>query len=353
MLVKLFLLALCSTVFSESDIKDKKGVYKKFIDALEKNDESEVFGLLDKLEEIDVLDDQGRAAMVSAVRGGSLSLVELIISVGASLNIQEKDGSTPLSVAFDKQLNDIARVIIKHGGNPNTTVSDEVKVRDFAVSDAAKTMLAQLDKDGFEFFEDQPGEWLRGYGKGNQSPFYYNVKSKSSAWRIPPSCSWTTHVGPHEHIFYVNTQTGQVKHVMPKALSWRYIEKEDTKPFWFNFATNFSMLEEPAELPPDMLEKAKKEKNQFWFNHQTQQISWVDPRNLQWRAIKHPEVDKIYYYHPETLEATWELPEELGWEEVEAQEEEHKGKTFYHNKVTGESQWQHPEHMAWKLHDEL
>eukprot|EP01025_Chloroclados_australasicus_P063878 TRINITY_DN8466_c0_g2_i1.p1 TRINITY_DN8466_c0_g2~~TRINITY_DN8466_c0_g2_i1.p1 ORF type:complete len:422 (-),score=46.44 TRINITY_DN8466_c0_g2_i1:341-1489(-) len=330
---------------------------------------------LHKLDSIDILNEYGRAPLVTAVRAGHYPNVELLINAGANANIQERDGSTPLSVAFQNDFNEIAKLILKYGGSIDAQYDERGKpVRELARSEFQQNLIKQFDERGYEAFEDAPGDWLRGYDANSEHHYYYyNIKSEQSSWRVPPSCSWTTKAGPHEHFFYINVLTQQVKHTMPKALSWRLINQKDEqgqeKQFWFNFATNFSMMNEPAELPIEMLEEAKKHPNYYWYNTQTKQVSWVDPATLTWRAVKHPEVDQIYYYHPETLETSWELPEELAWEKVQAKEEQgqeevqeegdeddearQEARIFYHNRLTGKSQWEEPEHLAWILHDEL
>jgi ankyrin repeat protein len=61
----------------------------------------------------------GLTAMLYAARSGCHDCVEALIASGADVNMPTPEGVTPLMLALDNDHNDVAKLLMDHGANPN------------------------------------------------------------------------------------------------------------------------------------------------------------------------------------------------------------------------------------------
>jgi ankyrin repeat protein len=63
----------------------------------------------------------GLTALLYAARGGCYDCVEAMIKAGANVNTPTPEGVTPLMTALDNDHNDVAKLFLDHGANPNVS----------------------------------------------------------------------------------------------------------------------------------------------------------------------------------------------------------------------------------------
>ena len=61
----------------------------------------------------------GLTALLYAVRGGCYECVEALMASGADVNVPTPEGVTPLMIALDNDHNDVAKLLLDRGANPN------------------------------------------------------------------------------------------------------------------------------------------------------------------------------------------------------------------------------------------
>jgi len=61
----------------------------------------------------------GLTALLYAARGGCYECVDALIGAGADANIPTPEGVTPLMIALDNDFNDVAKLLLDRGANPN------------------------------------------------------------------------------------------------------------------------------------------------------------------------------------------------------------------------------------------
>jgi len=61
----------------------------------------------------------GLTALLYAARGGCYECVESILAAGADINTPTPEGVTALMLALDNEHNDVAKLLLDHGANPN------------------------------------------------------------------------------------------------------------------------------------------------------------------------------------------------------------------------------------------
>src|SRR5579863_9746473 len=61
----------------------------------------------------------GLTALLYAARGGCYDCVEALIGAGADVNLPTPEGVTPLMLALDNDHNDVAKLLLDRGANPN------------------------------------------------------------------------------------------------------------------------------------------------------------------------------------------------------------------------------------------
>ncbi|MES1206032.1 MAG: ankyrin repeat domain-containing protein [Pseudomonadota bacterium] len=72
----------------------------------------------------DVQDSEGRTPLMSAVLGGSIGLVGLLMESGADVNAQDSDGFSALHFAAQEDLPEMARLLVAKGANVNLQDAD-------------------------------------------------------------------------------------------------------------------------------------------------------------------------------------------------------------------------------------
>ena len=60
----------------------------------------------------------GLTAMLYAARDGCYDCVEALIAAGANVNVPTPEGVTPLMIALDNDHNDVAKLLLDRGANP-------------------------------------------------------------------------------------------------------------------------------------------------------------------------------------------------------------------------------------------
>ncbi len=61
----------------------------------------------------------GLTALLYATRSGCYECVEALIGAGADVNVPTPEGVSPLMIALDNDHNDVAKLLLDHGANPN------------------------------------------------------------------------------------------------------------------------------------------------------------------------------------------------------------------------------------------
>jgi ankyrin repeat protein len=61
----------------------------------------------------------GLTAILYAARDGCYDCVEAFIAAGADVNVPTPEGVSPLMIALDNEHNDVAKLLLEHGANPN------------------------------------------------------------------------------------------------------------------------------------------------------------------------------------------------------------------------------------------
>mmetsp|Transcript_14099 Transcript_14099/g.30569 ORF Transcript_14099/g.30569 Transcript_14099/m.30569 type:complete len:409 (+) Transcript_14099:6-1232(+) len=343
------LLALSATCFAEDVKKGDPKAAARLVELIQKK---QYDGFLKELSS-DATDtnqptSNGKLPIIEAVKTKDIKFVDALIQFGVLVNSKEPGtGVTPVMLAFQANLQDIARLLLSYGADPTIPDKNGKKAKDFTPSPGIKELLASWEAKGSQAFEDAPGTWIKAKNDKEES-YWYNTKTTEARWNMPPSCGWQRVEYLGQPSKYVNYVTGQSIHRVPPALSWRKV-KADNKELWYNWANNHTQYEQPDEMPEYLIEEANKHVNVRWFNERTNEFTWEDPKyHTPWRAINDDD-GKVYYYNVQTGESTWEAPEELSW--VKEQSEVYPGQFYWFNKKTGESTWETPHTEAWEKHN--
>jgi ankyrin repeat protein len=93
----------------------------------------------------DARDEQGRTPLFSAVLGGAVGLVGLLLEAGANPSAADEEGWTPLHFAAQEYLPEMTRLLIARGADVNARDADGNSVLWRAVFSAAgRPEIAQL-----------------------------------------------------------------------------------------------------------------------------------------------------------------------------------------------------------------
>jgi ankyrin repeat protein len=94
-------------------------------------------------------DDDGRTPLFSAVLGGAVGLVGLLLEAGADPNAQDREGWTPLHFAAQEHLPEMVRLLMARGADVNARDGEGNSVLWRAVFSAAgRPEIVQLLVEG-------------------------------------------------------------------------------------------------------------------------------------------------------------------------------------------------------------
>ncbi|EFJ40493.1 hypothetical protein VOLCADRAFT_99690 [Volvox carteri f. nagariensis] len=331
--------------------------------------------------DINLPDSSHRLPLAEAVRSRDVRAVMALLEQGALARCHEPgSGTTPLHLAFQFNLPNIARALLAHGADPNAKDRSGVPARKLVPLSSSTTrgsssstargniseLISLYDTRGSMAFESAPGSWLKEDRPGG-STYYWSPSTRESRWTPPPSCAWQRVTIQGHPVRYINTVTGQQLTSLPPALSWTRLRSETdngSQLLWYNWAVQVSSTATPAELPPDMLAQLAVQVNVRWYNPTTGQYSYTDPvYSTPWRELTDEATSRPYYFNVDTRESLWEAPEELCWVKMEisdtsgAGEGEGEGdramrgsvgvgswaaRQYFYNRRSGEVSWTAP-----------
>ncbi|GLC40169.1 hypothetical protein PLESTM_001007800 [Pleodorina starrii] len=291
-------------------------------------DELKVKGL-----DVNAPDSSRRLPLVEAVRSRDQRAVLALLEQGALAKSHEPaSGVTPLHLAFQGNLLNIARALLAHGADPNAKDKSGAAARSVSSSKDVGELVALYDKNGPLAFESAPGEWLKEERKG--ATYFWSPATGESRWTPPRPAA------PGSGSRYINSVTGQQLTSVPPALAWAKIRGADELELWLNFAVNVSSQSTPAELPAEMASELSRTVNARWYNPATRQYSYTDPAySTAWRELKDEASEQPFFFNIETGESVWEAPEELAWTRVNDTD---GASSYFFNQRSGEVSWQVP-----------
>jgi ankyrin repeat protein len=126
-------------------IKDKDLLDKGLAEAAFVCDFVRVRELLHRGASVDARDEDGRTPLISAVLGGSVGLLGLLLESGADINARDREGWTALHFAAQEHEVEIARILVARGADVNAQDDDGASVLWRAVfSSAGRDEIVQL-----------------------------------------------------------------------------------------------------------------------------------------------------------------------------------------------------------------
>eukprot|EP00892_Ulva_mutabilis_P003570 jgi/Ulvmu1/1585/UM111_0013.1 len=288
---------------------------------------------------------KGQLALAQAVLLDSRRCARVLVNYNANATKPEPaSGMSALTIAFSASNDLMATLLLSYGASPDTADGKGATARSLAKKPDMQALIDRWDKNGAMDFEDAPGTWTRHVQDSNPVPYYHNKKTVETRYSVPPSCAWTRNI-LDGHPVYVNTVTHQAVWARPPALCWKLLHApgEHSTPYWYNYATEVTSVETPAELPAEIADELRFDAGTYYHNSVTQEASWEDPSELSWRAIK-DAAGKVFWFNPQTDEKTWERPADMAWKAVP----DEQGHTYYENEKTAEVQWEKPVVIAWE-----
>ncbi|KAG1657034.1 hypothetical protein FOA52_004121 [Chlamydomonas sp. UWO 241] len=298
----------------------------------------------------------GQLLLVEAVKSKKIEFVDPLIQYHASINVKEAGtGASPIMLAFQNNLVPIAKMLLAYGADPEVAANNGKKASDVMASGAITALYAEWEKDGAMAFEDAPGSWVKSTDDSNDGAVYWSRRDgKEGRWNMPPNAAWQRVEHKDAPPSYVNFVTGQAVHARPPSLSWVKLNAgEKGQQMWYNWAVNITQLEEPQEMPRDMIVTAEAAVNRRWYNEKTGAFSWEEPSAAApWRKVRNadaPEGEQTFFYNLKTGDSQWDLPEELAWVQDDSHE---SGTPFWYNTKTDESTWDKPHHHAWVMQED-
>ncbi|MBN1182568.1 MAG: ankyrin repeat domain-containing protein [Bacteroidales bacterium] len=77
------------------------------------------YKLVESGEDVNIIDGEGKSAIIYAVENENVELTKLIISKGGDVNLTDNSGMTPLLLASSKKSIEIVKVLLEAGANPD------------------------------------------------------------------------------------------------------------------------------------------------------------------------------------------------------------------------------------------
>jgi ankyrin repeat protein len=126
-------------------IKDKELLDKGLAEAAFVCDFVRVRELLHRGADVDARDEDGRTPLISAVLGGSVGLMGLLLESGADIKARDNEGWTALHFAAQEHEVEIAHILVARGADVNAQDDDGASVLWRAVfSSAGRDDIVQL-----------------------------------------------------------------------------------------------------------------------------------------------------------------------------------------------------------------
>lgn len=148
--------------------------------------------------------------MFEASKTKEVRFVDALVQYGALVNVKDPvSGSTPLHVAFSLGLNDLSKLLLSYGADPNATDKKSKRAIDVAASASIKDMYDKWLKDGAMAFDDPPGTWTRLKDDKGQT-YYHSDITREGRWNVPPALAWQRAKHPNGPSSYSNYVTNQV-----------------------------------------------------------------------------------------------------------------------------------------------
>ncbi len=98
---------------------------------------------IDRIENINITNDQGDTPFILASLNGHRKIVEHLILQGANLNIPDKEGNTPIMLAALNNRQDIVELLISKGANLNLLNNRSENILDIANNGAIRSLLQE------------------------------------------------------------------------------------------------------------------------------------------------------------------------------------------------------------------
>ncbi|PNH01707.1 Zygote-specific protein 3 [Tetrabaena socialis] len=245
----------------------KKKTFQPFVDELQKKDM-----------DVNQPDSKGRLPLIEAVRVKELKFVDALLQYGSLAKSKDPaTGATPLHVAFQQNLPQIAKMLLQYGADPNDKDKAGKMARDFAPSKEVRELILAYDADGPMAFEDAPGTWSK-QSKGSSECRRPRIERPGE---VP--AEMMADIEGNVNVRWHNTKTDEFAWTDPAYHTpWRELTDEATgKTYWFNIESGESV--------------------------------WEMPSDMAWVQVKDEESGQHYYFNRITSDSTWDAPNHLSW----------------------------------------
>lgn len=106
---------------------------------------------LNRIDNINIQDEDGRSKLHDATLGNKYTSVRLLLEYGADPNIRDFiDGSTPMFLAIEKGLEDILILLLQNNAEPNTITDDGISAVECAIANGHEEFIDILIKFGYD-----------------------------------------------------------------------------------------------------------------------------------------------------------------------------------------------------------
>lgn len=107
---------------------------------------------LNRIDDINIQDNDGYSKLHDAVQGNKYTSARLLLEYGANPNIRDFiNGSTPLFLAVEKGYEDMLILLLENNGEPNTLNDDGVSLADSAIAHDREEFIDILIKYGYDY----------------------------------------------------------------------------------------------------------------------------------------------------------------------------------------------------------
>lgn len=106
---------------------------------------------LNRIENINIQDEDGRSKLHDATVGNRYTSARLLLEYGADPNIRDSiDGSTPLFLAIEEGHEDILILLLQNNAEPNVVNDDGVSAAECAIANGYEEFIDILIKYGYD-----------------------------------------------------------------------------------------------------------------------------------------------------------------------------------------------------------